>query len=145
MTDAVTDQVRALIKQLQHTRSSHEFTAFLNLAASGHESDGAAAVEALKHAYDALDDAFQALIASGYIADARAVKSVMDEVAAVSISINRLVIDYLDKAADVAAAKKTLDDAKADLDREAKRVKGDTSSLKDVSSALDVITQLVGL
>jgi hypothetical protein len=143
MTDSMRDQVRALYTALREARTSHLLAADMPVLASPNEDEAAAAITSLKRAYDALDDAFQGFIAAREIAQARKVKAVMDEIAAASIAINRAVIAYLDGAADLTAAKKRVSDARADLEKQAKRVKTGGGTLKDVSAALDGLTQIV--
>ena len=74
---------------------------------------------------------------------ARKVKAVMDEIAAVLISINRAVVAFLDDAADIAAATRGIREAQRDLEDEASRLTDDLTKLDNVTAELDVLTQLI--
>lgn len=143
MAETIQQQVQELYARLRTIRVSPEFSTFQALAPSAHETDGAAAVKSLRLAYDRLDDVFQTLVGAGQIAKARRVKAVMDEIAAVSIGINRAVIAHLDGAADVANATERIKAASKDLEDEAKRVKENAENLGEVSTAVEVLTQIV--
>lgn len=117
----------------------------LGPATAGFDGEAAAAVAALQALSDALNTVFQDLIAKGDVDGARPIKLVMDQVAAVLIGINRAVIDYLDKAADVAAAQARLDGAVADLKQAEANVEAAAATMGDVTAVLKALTTLVGL
>ncbi len=112
---------------------------------AGFDTEAADVVGALQALYDALNTIFQDLIAKGDVDGARQVKLVMDQVAAVLIGINRAVIDYLDKAPDVAAAQARLDGAVKDLKQTQADVKAASTAMTEVTAVLKALTTLVGL
>jgi hypothetical protein len=104
-------------------------------------TDTAAALQRLKNA---LYDRWETLYNSGRYQEAERINRLSARAAALSIDLNRRLIDYYDNSEDLVAARARLDQVNGRLKREAERTEARNEDLGQIAGAIDALAHLIG-
>jgi hypothetical protein len=104
-------------------------------------TDTAAVLQRLNNA---LYNRWQELYNGGRYQEAESIDRLRGRATALSIDLNRRLIDYLDNAPDLVAARATLDQVNGKLKREAERTEARNEDLGKIAGAINALAGLVG-